>query len=183
MRRPSVSWIVALLVALPAAAESRVRLENVSDSSSRVTVGFADPGRTPATLRAAADGGVELVVDAPSPKLRLRGGSLQTDPAIELMARRALREESAGAAVLVLPSREYARPLAPADGPLVYDDWGGWWGGSVWTGGWYGTVGRTGHVDRRGGSRIGDSGGARAPRIPASGGSFRAHGTIARPRR
>lgn len=86
MSRPwTLSFFVVVLSfpALAADNASRIRLENSSQPGSRVTIAFADPARTPARLETGEDGILELVVEAPSPRRRLRGGSLRTDPMIE----------------------------------------------------------------------------------------------------
>lgn len=182
MRMPFLTWMVAALVALPAAGEARVRLENTSDPSSRVTIGFAEPSRTAARVEVRANGVTELVVEAPSPRLRLRGGTLQTDPMIDLIARRQVRQEASAPVLHIVRSGDTPAQFSPFDGPLVYDDYAGMWGGVAWGGGVYGSWGGVRRFDSGGGRRSGgDHGGAaHAPRTPTSGGSFRAQGVVAR---
>lgn len=190
MRSSSLPWVFAALVALPVAGETRVRVENISDPSSRVTIGFAEQAGKPARVEVGANGVAELVVEAPSPRLRLRGGTLQTDPMIDLIARRQIREESGAPALHIVRSGDAPAQFAPFDGPLVYDDYAGWWGGGAWTGGWYGSYGGSRRFDSGVGRRF-DSGGGRrtgggdwrsthAPRTPQSGGSFKARGVVPR---
>ncbi|MBI2213625.1 MAG: hypothetical protein HYU52_08255 [Acidobacteria bacterium] len=184
MRLSALPWFVAALIAFPAAGESRIRLENTSDPSSRVTIGFADAARNPARVEVRADGVAVLVVEAPSPRLRLRGGTLQTDPMIDLIARRQLREESHAAVLHVVDSYDTPPRFYAFDGPLVYDDWAGYPAGGACCGAYFAPAG--GHRDYRwSGSRT--SGGNRgAPTRPARpstyGGSFRTQGVIAHPR-
>ncbi|MCM2314273.1 MAG: hypothetical protein NDJ92_03860 [Thermoanaerobaculia bacterium] len=142
MSRP---WALSMLIAVlsfPALANdsSRIRLENASQPGSRVTIAFADPARTPARLETGDDGIAELVVEAPSPRLRLRGGSLRTDPMIEAIARRQLRDASPAPNLIVIDHVDTPAQFSSFDGPLVYDDWAGddlegaYWGVS-WRGG------------------------------------------------
>lgn len=184
MRSSSLPWVLVALIALPIAAESRIRVENTSDGSSRLTVGFADPSRNSAQLKVGADGRAELVVEAPSPTLRLHGGTLQTDPAIELIARRKLREEAGAPALFIVNSTDTPSQLRPFDGPLVYDDWGGMYGIGAWGGAYYGSIGVGRNLDSRSGRRSGGERTRSQPARPSSnGGSYHAHGVIARPRR
>jgi hypothetical protein len=188
MRSPSLPLVLVALVALPVAAESRIRVENTSDPSSRVTVGFASEPRNAAELKVGADGVAELVVAAPSPKMRLRGGTLQTDPMIDLIARRQNRQEAGAPVRYVVESSDTPAQFSPADGPLVYDDWGGMYGLGAWGGGYGGYGGYYANVgggrsfspggDRP--SRGGGSHGQSQPSRPStSGGSLRASGVIA----
>jgi hypothetical protein len=163
--------------------ETRVRVENTSDPSSRVTIGFAEQARKPARVEVGANGVTELIVEAPSPRLRLRGGTLQTDPMIDLIARRQIREESGDPVLHIVRSGDAPAQFSPYDGPLVYDDYAGWWGGGAWTGGFYGiSWGGSRRFDSGGGRRTGGDRGrtTHAPRTPTSGGSFQARGVIAR---
>jgi len=185
MRSVSKAMVLVALIALPVAAESRIRVENTSNGSSRLTIGFADEARNAAKLKMGGDGIAELVVEAPSPKMRLRGGTLQTDPAIDLIARRQNREEAGAPGLYIVDSADTPAQFAPVDGPLVYDDWGGMYGVGAWGGGYggyYTPVGGGRHFNS-GGSRP-SRGGSHAPSQPSrpstSGGSFRAHGVIAR---
>lgn len=192
MRSSSLPLVLAALVALPVAAESRIRVENTSDPSSRVTVGFASESRNAAELKVGSDGVAELVVAAPSPKMRLRGGTLQTDPMIDLIARRQNRQEAAAPVLYVVESADTPAQFSPVDGPLVYDDWGGMYGVGAWGGG-YGSYG--GYYANGGGHRNLGAGGDRPSRggshgqsqpsrpSTSNGGSFRASGVIARPHR
>ncbi|MGK2858811.1 MAG: hypothetical protein ACSLFQ_16560 [Thermoanaerobaculia bacterium] len=142
MSRPWTLPLLIVVLAIPASADSgaRIRLENAAQPGSRVTITFADPARTPARLEVGDDGISELVVEAPSPRLRLRGGSLRTDPMIAAMARRHDRESSSAPNLLVLRSVEMPLRVSPDRGPLVYDEWagnwGGYWGGASWGGGY-----------------------------------------------
>lgn len=141
MRRPWTLSFLIVVLSFPALADdaARIRLENTSQPGSRVTIAFADPARTPARLETGDDGISELVVEAPSPRLRLRGGSLRTDPMIEAIARREARESSPR--LMVIDSADAPAQFSPFDGPLVYDDWGsdyragGYWGVASWGGG------------------------------------------------
>jgi len=134
MRSISPSLVLVALVALPIAAESRIRVENTSDGSARLTVGFADQSRNAAKLKVGGDGIAELVVEAPSPRMRLSGGTLQTDPMIDLIARRQNRLEAGAPALYVIDNADTPAQFAPFDGPLVYDDWGGMYGAGAWGG-------------------------------------------------
>jgi hypothetical protein len=191
VRLSRLPWILAALFALPAAGAPRILVENRSDPSARVTVGFAQGEETASRdrERAATD---EVVVDAPSPKRRLRGGTLQTDPMIDLIARRQLRESSPAPVLQVVNTGDAPAVFAPSDGPLVYDDGyaGGFWGTDIWGAGWYSPRFERGCCTRDGGRRPGGDrrqGGERArpqpPREPVSGGSVQARGMIHRPSR
>ncbi len=138
MSRPCALSILIVFLAFPAAAATgtRIRLENASQPGSRVKITFADPARTPARVEVADDGTTELVVEAPSPRLRLRGGSLRTDPLIEALARRQLRESSTAPTLLVMRSAEPPVQFASTGGPLVYDEWESWRGAVAWGSGW-----------------------------------------------
>ncbi|MFA6956687.1 MAG: hypothetical protein WC538_12525 [Thermoanaerobaculia bacterium] len=182
--RSSLPWVVIALVAVPVAAESRIRVENTSDPSSRLTVAFASESRNAAKLKVGADGVAELVIDAPSPKMRLRGGTLQTDPMIDLIARRQDRQESAAPALYIVDSADTPAQFSPFDGPLVYDDWGGMYGAGAWGGGYYvGAGGVRSFGPGDGHSHGGSRGGAQPSRPSSNGGSFHARGVIARPAR
>lgn len=134
---------VIVAVAFPVSADkgTRIRLENSSQPGSRVTIAFADPERVPARLETGDDGSSELVVEAPSPRLRLRGGSLRTDPMIAALALRQLRDSAPAPNLIVIDHSEPPAQFPSFDGPLVYDDWAGgywesgYWGGASWRGG------------------------------------------------
>ncbi len=186
MRTSGLWWIVAALIALPAAGSggTRIKVENTSDPSSRVTISFADAARTPARLAVGDDGVAELVVEAPSPRLRLRGGTLQSDPMIELAANRQLREESSAPALFVVNSPDTPASFAPFDGPLVYDEQAGWWGVGAWSGGVLPVSPREGRVKDSGSGRHNgcDRGRTHAPRSPSPQRTFSARGVIPRSR-
>lgn len=153
MSRPWTLSLLIVVLAIPASADSgtRIRLENAAQPGSRVTITFADPARTPARLEVGEDGVSELVVEAPSPRRRLRGGSLRTDPMIAAMARRQDRESSSAPNLLVIRSVDMPLRVSPDRGPLVYDEWGGYPGGY-----WGGGYGGGGFCDYGGSGRLWD---------------------------
>jgi hypothetical protein len=184
MRSISPTLVLVALVALPIAAESRIRVENTSDGSARLTVGFADQARNAAKLKVGGDGIAELIVEAPSPRMRLSGGTLQTDPMIDLIARRQNRQEAGAPALYVIDTADTPAQFAPFEGPLVYDDWGGMYGVGAWGGsygGYYSTGGgRSFSSGASRPSRGGSHGQSHPSRPSTNGGSFRASGVIAR---